>query len=1670
MKPPEPEAIRIRGARQNNLKNIDVDIPIGKLTAITGLSGSGKTSLAMDTLYAEGRRRYIETFSAYARQFLDRMDRPDVDLIENVPPAIAVDRAAPVKSSRSTVGTMTELTDYLKLLYARIGVLHCEGCGKPVLRDTPESVWEALRSLPSGEPVVITFDALIEDVLSAVSDFRRQGFDRILREGSVQSLEEAGLAPGETVEMVVDRVRVSEDQRERLIDSIEQAFRMGAGAMNVWSQGRRRSFSQSLSCAACGITYRPALPNTFSFNSPIGACPECKGFGRVIDIDMDKVIPNPTLTLAEGAIRPFGSAQDGRMEYADLEDFCRRQGISLETPFDALPETAKRAIIDGSDDYYGVKGFFEWLESRTYKMHVRVYLSRYRSYNTCPVCRGARLKPEALRYRIAAKTIAEVQALSVTEALSFFRSVGSDGSIGSGRSDGSLKAPHRILLDEIIGRLSVLEDVGLGYVTIDRASRTLSGGESQRVALASVLGASLVNTLTVLDEPSVGLHPQDGERLTAILKRFRDKGNTVVVVEHDPEIIRQCDRVIEIGPGAGSAGGRVLYSGPVGGLRGTATADVLFHPDFIPVPVVRRRPVKGKWLIIRGASEHNLKGIDVAVPHGLLVCLTGVSGSGKSTLAEDVLYRAVAYAKGIGEERPGAFASIEGHEAFTDVLLVDQMPPAKSPRANALTYTHAMDVLRKRLSESPEAKAKGWGPGMFSFNVAGGRCETCKGEGFSRVEMQFLPDVFISCPDCGGRRFKPEVLAVRYLGRSLDDWLSMTVDEACALFAAGDAFHGCLKPLQDVGLGYLRLGQPLATLSGGEAQRLKLSRFLGRVEGGRNLLILDEPTTGLHGKDVAVLIGVLNRLVDRGNTVLVIAHHLDVIKCADWVIDLGPGGGDAGGRIVVSGPPEVVAEHPESVTGRFLRPYLGMASQAGRIEESAEPFQAVSRTAIEVIGGRTHNLKNVHIRIPLHRLTVLTGVSGSGKSTLAFDVLFADGLRRYLQSLPPYVRQYLAMPERPEVDQVIGLPATVAIEQRVSHAGRRSTVGTLSEVYHHLRLLFSRIGVGRDRQSRFGADPPDPRLFSFNSPMGACPTCDGLGTVDGDSVPLCPACLGGRLRPEALAFHVDGLNIVEMAGCSVSALEKRFSAMTFPPSLHPVAHPIRMEIVERLRTLIRLGLGYLGLDRSGDTLSGGEAQRIRLAAQLGSNLTGVCYILDEPTIGLHPKDNHRLIDALKTLRDRGNTVIVVEHDAETIEAADWVIDLGPGAGDGGGEVIFEGPPSGLAGAAGSLTGRWMRQQQEEKRSGKNPEELSKTGIEDQPNGWVNTGPSPGRSAAAGPKGMLSVRGARKNNLQAVDVDLPLGCWVTFTGVSGSGKSSLLKEVICKGVQARLSGQQPTDEPFDALYGWERIDRVLEVDHSPIGKTSRSIPATYIGVFDEIRKRFAATPLARTRGYGPGRFSFNMAEGRCPVCEGQGQIQVEMRLLPDVTIECEACRGKRFNADTLAVLYKGKSLADVLEMTFEEAERFFLAVPQIRKPLGVVNEIGLGYLRLGQPSPTLSGGEAQRLKLARQLVKPASGHTLYVLDEPSTGLHPVDVERLVQVLRALVNTGHSVAVIEHNVDMIRSSDVVIDLGPGAGNEGGQVVAFGSPKALMEHAEESATAEALRRRFWKRKEIG
>jgi excinuclease ABC subunit A len=988
-----------------------------------------------------------------------------------------------------------------------------------------------------------------------------------------------------------------------------------------------------------------------------------------------------------------------------------------------------------------------------------------------------------------------------------------------------------------------------------------------------------------------------------------------------------------------------------------------------------------------------------------------------------------------------------------------------------------------------------------------------------------------------------------------------------------------LRPLADVGLSYLRLGQPINTLSGGEAQRLKLSRHL-RSNGKKavhRLFIFDEPTTGLHFDDIDKLLAALQRLVDGGNTVLVIEHNMDVVKTADWIIDLGPEGGDDGGRLVANGTPREIAQNSDSHTGRFLKAYLDgkgrlKRPKSGRKANIADPMTGFGTSTpsdrIALKGAREHNLKNISLTVPQNELVVLSGVSGSGKSTLAFDILFAEGQRRYLESLAPYVRQYMKILERPDVDLVTGLAPTVAIEQRISHSSRRSTVATLTEIYHFLRLLFSKLGrqhcPGCDRQltaqnqdaivkqlrkryarksatilatqvfgrkgfhkdvlamalkkgfkkaridgrltvlkdgmalSRYhehtielvvgqlpsknlvslvdqgleigkgsltlvdrrgheeiyslsgtcpscgiSLEPLDPRLFSFNSKQGACPDCGGLGAtgigeIEDDEEPVgtnaCAACAGSRLKPQALAVKVGGHSIWELVQKPARETFEAVKKLKFPKMQQPIAEPVISEILTRLSLLNRLGLSYLSLSRSGDTLSGGEAQRVRLAAQLGSNLTGVCYILDEPTIGLHARDNGILIDALKALRDRGNSILVVEHDEETIRAADTIIDLGPGAGQDGGRIVASGGLNQLKKAKSSITGALVDGHPKKMSSRLRPYRTAKK---------------------------LKVQGAQTNNLKNVSANLPLGRLICITGVSGSGKSSLLKETLYKGLRNRLQKKKYPAGRCRDIKGWQQIQRVLEVDHSPIGRTPRSVPASYVGFLGDIRKLFAMTPAARARGYKPGRFSFNVAEGRCDACKGQGRPKVEMSFLPDVYVPCDVCRGKRYNKETLAVLYKGKNMAEVLEMTFAEAVRFFSAVPPIRRAVQFVCDVGLGYLCLGQPSPTLSGGEAQRIKLAKQLVKRTNGHTLYILDEPTTGLHLADIQSLISVLQALVDDGNTVAIIEHNMEIIKEADYIIDLGPEGGSDGGRVVATGSPSEILEHVSKSHTARCFKK---------
>ncbi len=1838
------DSIRIRGARQNNLRNLSLDLPLNRLTVVTGVSGSGKSSLVFDTLYAEGQRRYVETFSPYARQFLDRMDRPQVDRIDGVPPAIAIDQTNPVRTSRSTVGTMTELADHFKLLYARAARLYCRCCGEPVRRDTPDSIAVDLarRCAEEGDPrLTVCFPVAVPANFSSVEVtelLARQGYTRVHGEADGNG--------GGVLQVVQDRFRLSSAELARLAEALETALQRGHGRLAVFASGEDKQeaawrYSADLHCAACDIRYADPTPGLFSFNSPIGACDTCRGFGRVIGVDFSLVIPDEAKTLAGGAVKPW-QTQSFRECQDDMVKMAKKHGVAMDVPFRDLPPEHRRWVLEGDEGWkswesswprkwYGVRHFFEWLETRAYKMHIRVLLSRYRSYAECPTCAGARLKPEALLWRLPTENEKNDKGLAIHE-LSALPITRVREAIAALAPSSAADEATALVLGEIRTRLDYLADVGLGYLTLDRQSRTLSGGEVQRINLTTALGTSLVNTLFVLDEPSIGLHPRDIDRILGVMTRLRDAGNTLVVVEHDPQVMMAADELLEIGPGPGERGGCIV-------ARGTP-AEIAANPASITGPwlagrksVAIDRPLRPvdlateaatPRLVIDGACEHNLRNISAAFPLQRLVCLTGVSGSGKSTLIQDVLYPALAKHFGEAAERPGAFERLQGAELLRGVVMVDQSPIGKSSRSNPVSYVGAWDTIRALFAALPEAARRGYTPGTFSFNSGNGRCPTCTGSGFEHVEMQFLSDVWLRCPDCDGKRYRPEVLELRWRDVSVAGVLEMTVREALTFFADQPKVLAALAPLADVGLDYLRLGQPVPTLSGGEAQRLKLAGHLAEAKGAKKaksaknakentgpglLFLFDEPTTGLHFEDVATLLGAFGKLLDGGHSLIVIEHNLDVIAAADWIIDLGPEGGEEGGRIVAEGTPATLREHPGSHTGQALRAYAEALEKTRRapfaVAEQRATYRVVAQPVIDIHHAREHNLKNVSLRIPRDQFTVITGLSGSGKSTLAFDIVFGEGQRRYLESLNAYARQFVQPASRPDVDGLFGIPPTVAIEQRTSRGGRKSTVATLTEIHPFLRLLYVKLGtqycprcdvpvtpqsfeaivaqIQRDFRGRSvevlaplvvnrkglytdlakwargkgytqlrvdgeylptakwprldrykehnielpvgmtviqpeneaalrqqagealehgkgvlkvleigglgataitfstlracpscgaGFPEPDPRLFSYNAKHGWCPSCYGTGLAttgrveNPDELDLgeaedivatdeaCPACAGARLNPVARAVRFRDRGLHQLAALAVERAETFFAALELAPREADIARDLIAEIRGRLDFLRHVGLGYLALDRAAPTLSGGEAQRIRLAAQLGSNLRGVCYILDEPTIGLHPRDNRLLLDTLEALRDRGNTVLVVEHDEDTIRRADHVIDLGPGAGVRGGEVVAEGRLSDLMAAPNSATGACLRQPLQH--------------------------PLRPRRAVTAEHPAIGVAGATLHNLRGIDTRVPLARLTVITGVSGSGKSSLARDVIHANlrkligdpaaVRARRRGQTPEEtETADAptgcraITGWRQIGRVLEVDQTPIGKTPRSCPATYIGFWDTIRKLFADTFDARTHGWSASRFSFNTGAGRCPACDGQGRITVEMNFLPDVKMPCETCGGARFNPETLTVRWRDKTVADVLAMAVDEAVEFFAAHPAIAHPLQLLQDVGLGYLTLGQPSPTLSGGEAQRIKLVSELAKvrnragdpidtggvplAADKHSLYVLDEPTVGLHMADVDKLIHVLHRLTDAGHTVLTIEHDLDVIAEADWLIDLGPEGGEGGGAVVMEGPPEAAM-----------------------
>ena len=1895
--------IVVRGARENNLAGIDVTIPRLKLTTVTGVSGSGKSSLAFDTIFQEGQRRYVESLSSYARQFLGRMEKPAVDHIDGLSPTLLIDQKTVNRNPRSTVGTITEILDHLRLLFARLGQPCCPTCGVPVAAQSVEAIVQELLDEWSGKRLVVLAPVVRDrkgEYRKDVEGWRLKGHTRAWIDGSECRLDEQITLRRNvrhTIELVIDRIKPQPSKRDRLFEAVSNACALAGGL--VWirvESGEPVAFSTLSSCPEGHGEFPEMEPRLFSFNSPHGACPDCEGLGERRQPDPAKVIANEALSLNEGALKI--SNRKGYMSYvrlgpASLKALGAAFQIDLDCPWKDLPKRARQTMLWGSGkrevtmewdwmsrdgrtslkgkDTKPFEGVLPAIERHVGQPGFR-QVERFLTSSTCRSCDGARLGEHARSVLFHGQRLHELCGESIGSARKFFsklKLVDREALIG------------RPIVREIETRLRFLSSVGLDYLRLDRSARTLSGGESQRVRLATQVGSGLQGVLYVLDEPSIGLHARDNQRLIKTLRELRDRGNTVLVVEHDEETVLAGDQMVDIGPGAGHLGGQLLAAGPVHEvLKGprTLTTEYLLGERAIALPE-ERRPGSGEALTVVGARQHNLADVDVTFPLGCMIAVTGVSGSGKSTLVDSILKRSLAAALHNAEAVPGAHKRINGLQHIDKVIEIDQLPIGRTPRSNPATYTGVMTLMRDVFAATPESKVRGYAKGRFSFNVKGGRCESCQGAGVNTIAMQFLPDVQVTCEVCSGRRYNTETLEIQYRGRSIDQLLDMTVEDALEFFAHHKKTARILQTLHDVGLGYVSLGQPSTTLSGGEAQRMKLASELCRPATGRTLYILDEPTTGLHFEDVAVLIKALQRLVDGGNSMIVVEHNLDMIMTADWVIDLGPEGGDGGGQVVASGTPEAVMKVRSSHTGKAL------AKHSKRARLSASPKTTSARDGdvtcrdLVVKGASLHNLQDVDVRIPHGKLTVITGPSGSGKTSLAFDTLFAEGQRRFVESLSTYARRFLARMERPPVESISGLSPAIAIDQKTASLNPRSTVATSTEIHDYLRVLFARVGrphcwtCGRQLRSwsateaaadlvrqaagskvmitaslvsddvahptvlsqasevaemapeyqadgfvrllvdgevvrldalpetsdassvelvidrltvdgrrrgrlaealslaqqrglglaharvidgavidyearggcarcgnRLPAEGLSPRMFSFNSHLGACPLCEGLGRVmaaseerliDNPGQPLldgamtsrvgrhilrkggwhqqlleqiaehfkvdlkrpwsrlpeafqecvlfgtglehdlkvrysksssgrsrqvdfdvdwqgllptvekwwrktdsdgwwrkalesvmsaqdCRGCGGGRLQPASLATTVAGLDMGAIAALTVSEARATFAQLSLQGNDATIAEDILLEIGNRLSFLDEVGLGYLGLGRASSTLSGGEAQRIRLASQLGNRLVGVLYVLDEPSIGLHPRDQTQLLGTLYGLRDLGNTIVVVEHDNQTIEAADHVIDMGPGAGRHGGKVVVAGPPDRLRRSRASLTGRYLS---------------GKAGLEIPEERRVGDGE-------------LQLRGASLHNLKKVTVSLPLRAFTVVTGVSGSGKSSLVSGLLVPALRAKLEPDADPPRELSALKGASAVDKLLVIDQSSLGRSSHSNPATYTGAFGEIRNLFSDTAEARMRGFAPGRFSTNVPGGRCEACQGKGVELVEMHFLSDVEIPCEDCGGRRFSRDTLAVLWKGLSIADVLELEVDQALEVFDQHRRISGKLRFLSAVGLGYLKLGQSATTLSGGEAQRVKLAAELARPGTGQTVIVLDEPTTGLHADDVARLVTVLQRMVEQGNTVVVIEHNLDVIKCADHIVDLGPEGGDGGGTVVAAGTPEHL------------------------
>ncbi len=1851
--------IVLKKVRVNNLKSVDLTLDSGQLVVFTGVSGSGKSSLAFETIYVEGQRRYIESLSHQARRALGDLPKPEAEEISGIAPTIAIEQKTAGRTPRSTVGTMTGIYDFLRVLYARIGIPHCPVSKEPLAMHSREKIIAELQNLSENAKLIFLspYAKGKGEFLDSFAEIQSKGFTRVRIDGTIVDLsEEISLDKdlAHDIDIVVDRVRG--DEHSRIAEAAVMALELGQGFFSVYfpDTEEEKIFSQTAYSQKSNLSYGPLEPHDFSFNHPAGMCPECHGIGIASEFDLKKII-NEDLSIAEDCCEIAPSYNTVR--YGNIYNNL----FSIHTPWKKLKESEKKVFLYGTEkkwtkmifthpekknrwqEFVHWKGVIQEAKERLSAATSDLYRKKMGAMmieGICPQCHGSRIKPYPAETRLGNKKIHELTALSLTDCLQFFETL-------------KISAIERKIAGELIKeiqlRLKFLLDVGLSYISLDRTSPTLSGGESQRVRLSSQIGAGLVGAIYVLDEPSIGLHPSDHHKLIQTILHLRDLGNTVLVVEHDADTICQADTIVDVGPGAGIHGGEILACGSV--------QDVIKNPRSITggylsgrlkMQTSKKRKLQD-GITITGASHHNLKNLNVKIPLNGLICITGVSGSGKSSLISDILYPALANHFHGAEMNVGKHKSIAGFEKIDKVILVDQSPIGRTPRSNPATYIKLFDEIREIFANLPESKLRGFTESHFSFNVKTGSCSYCSGLGSARIDMDFMEDIWVECPQCKGKRFDPEILSVRFKDKSITDILNTDVEHALKLFESIPSIHKKLSLLSQVGLDYITLGQPSTTVSGGEAQRIKLAKELVRPHTGRTLYILDEPTTGLHFHDVQRLISVLQKLVDLGNTVIVIEHNLDLIRCADWIIDLGPAAGIYGGELIGEGSPEKIAKL-KTPTG------LSLANKLPEIKkEKRKPTFGTSE--LTVINAEQNNLKSVSISIPRNAMTIFTGPSGSGKSSLAFDTIYAEGQRRYTETLSAYARTLVKQLPKPKVDQITGLSPSIALEQKTGGLNPRSTIGTLTEIYDLLRILYAHLGTAHDpetgeeirqiskefvvektlstlmgeklyilapitlekketfeefkaRLNREGylrirlngkyyeldvdipfekhkkneiylvidrlivdeksekrlyeaidragtivilarekgdlfynlsyavvstgkSFPPiTPQTFSFNHDAGMCHECQGLGVTYGAhlvdnqsfenlsildildrlfrekgtshayqiveqyfkheripcdvlvkslllsqreillkggsektikniqvswrglenvlanaarqanteikesllphlSASTCSSCNGSRLNPLALNVRIQNQSISDF--CKMTLDVALQFVKTISLKNEQFLTVTRSTIEKQLEFLLAIGLNYLSLDRSSPTLSGGELQRIRLAKQIGSGLTSCLYILDEPTIGLHPANNEQLNAALKHLRDLGNTLLLVEHDPMTINAADYIVDFGPKAGSFGGQITASGTIEQIKKNPNSLTGAYL--------SGRKKIPIPKKRRISQE--------------------FITIQNAHLHNLKNISCSIPLSAITCLTGVSGSGKSTLMRYLLKPAAEFVANKRK---KPLSHQYcgatftGLHHFEKVVTIDQSPIGQTARADVSTYSDLQPPLRSLYASLPNAAIKGLSAGHFSPNHRKGMCRTCWGLGYKTIDLQFLPSVQIACPACKGYRLNPIALEVLYKGKNFGQIFDMSIHEAHEFFGNIPRIAKRLNTLISVGLSYLKLGQAVASLSGGEAQRLRLSRELAKREIGKTLYLIDEPTVGLHSEDVALLIPIFQSLADKKNTLVIIEHNIDLIRNADYIIDLGPDAGPHGGEIIATGTPEEVAK-SKNSKTAKYI-----------